>query len=264
MRILGRRPGRLLAAAGQLPGFAVAAARCVRLFRRPHDVLAAYIRRSGPASRRVELRDGLVMHLSGDSSDIVTVFLVFCRHDYGIVERGSVVVDIGANIGIFALYAAWCGATEVRAYEPSAESFACLERNIRDNNLGGVIHARRAAVMGRPSAPVLFPRGSSVFNAIQSDGQADAGAFDRVPVAALEDVVSDLPRVDLMKLDCEGGEYDILLNAPRSLFDRVRAMKLEYHQGPQQDLMKAIDAMGFKRRQFMDEGEGGGYLWLVR
>lgn len=262
MRILGRRPGRLVAAVGQLPAFAVAAARCVRLFRNPREVLAAYIRRAGPASRRVELRDGLVMHLSGDSSDIVTVFLVFCRHDYGRVERGSLVVDIGANIGIFALYAAWCGAREVRAYEPSAESFACLERNIRENGLEGVIRARRAAVMGRPSDPVPFPRGSSVFNAVGTPGAG--GDHDMVPVASIDEVLRDLPRIDLMKLDCEGGEYDILLEGPAGVFDRVRAMKLEYHRGPQDRLMAKIDALGFERRQFMHDGEGGGYLWLVR
>lgn len=262
MAILGRSPARLWSAAGRLPEFSRASWRCVRLFRSPWTVLSAYIRRRNPASGRVTLRDGLVIHLSGDHSDIVTVFLVFCRHDYGVVEPGSEVVDIGANIGVFALFAAWCGAARVRAYEPTEESFTCLERNVRENQLQDRVLLHRAAVVGRPTGPVWFPRRSSVFNAIGGAG-ADT---DRQEVATvtLSEILAGGEAVDLMKLDCEGGEYDILLHSPPAVFDAVRTMKLEYHRGPQAEMMAALDRLGYRRRQFMDEGEGGGYLWLVR
>ena len=263
MLILGRRPARLLSAALRIPEFLRAAVRCAQLFESPGRLLVDYIRRRTPRGGRLQLRDGLVIHLSNDFADVVTVFLIFCRRDYGRVERGSCVVDVGANIGVFVLYAAWSGAARVEAYEPAAESHAVLTRNVADNDLTGIVTIHRAAVVGRPVESVWFPRASSVFNAPVSDAAGQEG-LDKVPAVRLADVLAVLRGVDLLKLDCEGGEYDILLHSDPAIFSRVGSIKLEYHRGPHEQLMRAVSRLGYQRRQFMDEGEGGGYLWLVR
>lgn len=78
----------------------------VRVFESPLLVIWSYLTRRPPAERLVRLRNGYVIHLSEDPADIVTVFLIYAREDYGSVAPGTVVVDIGANIGVFALFAA--------------------------------------------------------------------------------------------------------------------------------------------------------------
>ena len=263
MKILGRSPKRIAAIVWQLPAHVLAALRCLLLFRRPIEVLWCYIRRQNPQSRRVELRDGLTIDLSKDDSDIVTVFLIFCRHDYGSIAPGSTVVDIGANIGVFALYAARGGAKIVQAYEPAEESFDVLRRNIEENGLGNIVYPHRAAVVGKASPPVWYPRQSSVFNAI---GASSGNRLDHelVPAIAFAELVSNLPEPNIVKLDCEGGEYDIILNSEDAAFDRIDELRLEYHTGPRQRLFAHFEKLGFHRRQFMDGGEGGGYVWLTR
>jgi len=213
------------------------------------------------------LRDGLVIQLSKDNSDIVTMFLIFCRHDYGKITPGSVVVDIGANIGVFELYAAREGAKIVQAYEPAEESFDLLQRNIENNGFGKIIFPHRAAVVGKSSPPVWFPRQSNVFNAIDTQASSEKNPDDElVPTITFAEVVGPphLPASNMVKLDCEGGEYDIILNSEDSAFDRIEEIRLEYHRGPRQQLFARFEKLGFSRRQFMDEGEGGGYLWLTR
>ncbi len=261
MKILGRSPKRFAAAVWQLPTYIVASVRCMVLFRRPVEVLWSYMRRQNPPSQKVEFRDGLVINLSMDNSDIVTVFLIFCRHDYGKITPGSVVVDIGANIGVFALYAAREGAKIVQAYEPAEESFDLLEGNIGKNGFGEIIFPHRAAVVGKSSPPVWFPRQSNVFNAIDTNSEKNSD-HELVPTIPFAELVSNIPESNIFKLDCEGGEYDIILNSEDSVFDRIEEIRLEYHRGPHEQLFARFVKLGFNCHQFMDEGEGGGYLWL--
>ncbi|MFH2011546.1 MAG: FkbM family methyltransferase [Pseudomonadota bacterium] len=210
------------------------------------------------------LRDGLVIQLSKDNSDIVTVFLVFCRHDYGEITPGSAVVDIGANIGVFALYAAQSGAKIVQAYEPAEESFNLLQRNIENNSLEKIVYPYRAAVVGKPSSPVWFPRKSNVFNAIVERAENNSD-YELVSTITLTEIVNNmLPSSNMFKLDCEGGEYDIILNSEKSVFESIDEIRLEYHRGPSQQLIARFDKLGFNCRQFVDEGEECGYLLLTK
>ena len=264
MKILGRSSHRIASVFCHLPAYFVALLRCIQLFRKPVKVLYFYVRRKNPPGREVVLRDRLIIRLSDDNSDIVTVFSIFCRRDYGKITPGIYVVDIGANIGVFALYAAWQGAKVVEAYEPAEGSFDILQKNIENNGFGKIIHPHKAAVVGESSPPtVRFPRRSNVFNAIGAN--SENGSDDCVvPTITLAEIVSNIAESNMFKLDCEGGEYDIILNSEDSVFESIEEIRLEYHQGPHQLLFKRFEKLGFNGRQFMDEGEGAGYLWLTR
>jgi FkbM family methyltransferase len=204
VKILGRRPANVVRSLLHVPEHAAGCVRCFRLFERPVRVIWAYLLRRPPASGVVRLRNGWTIHLSGDPADIVTVVLVFARHDYGMIRRGGVVVDVGANIGVFALYAAYCGATRVLAFEPSAESYSLLQRNVQENGLADVVEAHRLAVTSAERRSVRFPRRSSVMNTILSDGAV--GEFDEVPTRTLDAIIEPFDRVDLVKMDCEGAD----------------------------------------------------------
>ena len=71
---------------------------------------------------QVQLRSGLKLVCSSDKEDIRTLIEVFVRKTYGEIAPGALVVDIGANIGLFAVYAVEQGAARVLAYEPCPES----------------------------------------------------------------------------------------------------------------------------------------------
>ncbi len=264
MKILGRKPSHIITVFRQLFVYISASFRCLKLFHRPFEVLWCYIRRKNPSSQLVSLRDGIVIHLSGDNSDIVTVFIIFCRLDYGKINPGCSVIDIGANIGVFSIYAARAGAKSIKAYEPAEESFALLRKNIEQNGYAKIIYPFRAAVVGKQSKPVWFPRHSNVFNAIETSPK-DSSDYDLVPSIPFKELIRDIPEPNLVKLDCEGGEYDIILNSEDAIFKPIKEIRLEYHRGPSNQLITRLDNLGFTRYQFMDEGEeGGGYLWLMR
>jgi FkbM family methyltransferase len=70
-------------------------------------------------------------------------------------ESNSVFWDVGANVGIYALYAGLSGKSEVVAFEPTASTFATLIDNINENNLTDIVRGYPIAVAEALSLDML-------------------------------------------------------------------------------------------------------------
>jgi FkbM family methyltransferase len=210
----------------------------------------------------VDTRRGLRIHLSGDPADVVTVFVIFARLDYGRLAPGIVAVDVGANIGVFALFAAASGARRVLAFEPSAESYDLLQRNIEANRLEGVIQPRRVAVTDESGRTVRFPRRSSVMNAI--DRSSDANEADEVGTTTLDAILEGEVRVDLLKIDCEGAEYGILLSSAETTYRKVQRLVVELHAGRQDEIVTHLADRGLRLEKRTADNVVGGVFWFDR
>jgi FkbM family methyltransferase len=71
------------------------------------------------------------------------------------ILTGDIVLDVGANIGIFTLFAAKQGA-RVYAYEPIPPTFEVLQHNIRLHRLDGIAHTRNVGVSDRAEEKLMF------------------------------------------------------------------------------------------------------------
>ena len=71
------------------------------------------------------------------------------------ISAGDVVVDIGANIGVFTLYAAKQGA-QVYAYEPMPPTYAVLRQNVVAHGLGRLVHTRNIGLSDRAEEKMMF------------------------------------------------------------------------------------------------------------
>ena len=264
MKILGRTLEQYTSNLGRYHTFFGHSLRACSTFRQPWSVLYHYATMTGVANRSIELRNGLKIMLSDHPHDVITAFVVFAKKDYGHIARGSTVVDVGANVGILSLYAVSRGAARVYAYEPNAQSFAHLQRNIQQNRLDSVILPHRVAVTGRGGDVVKFPVESSAYGAILPD-DTTAG-FELVPTTSLEHIMRDnhLDRVHLLKLDCEGAEYEIVGQTPGEVWDRVDAVRLEYHRGRPEDIIAALGRRGLAVELHRPDPNGRGMLWFRR
>ena len=128
---------------------------------------------------------------------------------------GDVVVDVGANVGIFTLVAARATSPTgtVHAFEPVPATFETLRRNVRRNGLAGV-HAKQLACSDGAGTISLGVAGPVV----------DTGGFSRhgrhhtvtVPAVRLDDEL-DGRSIRLLKLDVEGDEWRALDGLERTL-----------------------------------------------
>jgi FkbM family methyltransferase len=262
MRLLNRDITRYMRRIHEIPHYLWYFLKCFVLFKRPFRFIYFYLTATPPADRLVEMRNGLKIHLSEHPHDIIAVFVVFARQDYGKIDPHSLVVDIGANIGVFSLYAAHSNARRVLAYEPNRESFDCLRRNIQANHLEEVIEPHRLAVSSVAGEEVMFPRTSSPYNAIaMGEGDSDYEVVETIDLSAM---LGDTAQVDLLKLDCEGSEYDILLKSDENLLSRIDKIRLEFHLGREGELQAHLRRHGFTLRHFRADTHESGNMWYAK
>ncbi len=142
----------------------------------------------------------------------------------------GVIIDIGAGIGEFAIQAAHeCPTCRVFGFEPFPESVEFFERNINANSLTNV-QAISAAVSSIPGNMVLD---TSSGNPLQFRTQLGDVDGSTVKTMQLMDFLKSqkIDEVEIIKLDCEGGEYDILLPLTKEDLRCFKRIVMEYHDG---------------------------------
>jgi FkbM family methyltransferase len=144
----------------------------------------------------------------------------------GIVGPGSVVCDIGANIGNHTVYfAAVMGAGRVIAFEPQAHCHGALRANIALNGLEGRVSTHQALVGAENG------RGRMVgFSARNLGGTTFAPDHNGVvPMLALDGVLSEaeICALHLVKIDVEGMQMEVLRGAAKTLEARKPAVWVE-------------------------------------
>ena len=153
------------------------------------------------------------------------------------LPREPVVIDVGGNAGYFGMMLfSQVAAAMLYAFEPIEENRRIYAANIaRNPGLGARITLRGLAVTGTPTESVdLFANatGASVTASVVPGFDPHNTRQLRAGAVALADVLREhgLARVDLLKLDCEGSEYSIIYESPRSLWPAIDAIVLEAHE----------------------------------
>ncbi len=132
--------------------------------------------------------------------------------------------------------------------------------NILRNGFEQIITTHRVAVVGNRSGQILFPKKSSVFKRVQDARHQESDGCATMPPIPLSVVVETLATPSLMKMDCKGGEYEMVLKTESVAFDRISGVRLEFYHGLEGRLFSGFKEIGYVQRRYMDEGEGGAYL----
>jgi FkbM family methyltransferase len=172
------------------------------------------------------------------------------------VGAGSVVVDIGANIGAFSLAAAQRGAARVYAFEPVASNARIARETAAQNGFGQTIEVVEKAVGSLAGERTLYVNpsdagGGTFFPEIHSRWRGhDAARATSVPCVSLPGFLDErgIGRVDLLKLDCEGAEFEIIQSI-RGCADRFLGVIFEFHSdGKLEATLQCLRESGFLPR----------------
>ena len=154
---------------------------------------------------------------------------------------GGVFVDVGANIGNHAIYAAGCmGARRVIAFEPGALAHALLTLNLALNGLSDVVEARRLGVSSAAGTARLSPAD------LRSLGQQEVTVGEGEAVA-LDTLDSQLAgeRVDFIKIDVEGHEMEALAGMTATLRDSRPRLFVEVAARNEPAFAALLPAIGY-------------------
>jgi FkbM family methyltransferase len=171
------------------------------------------------------------------------------------IEKGDVVVDLGANVGVFANAAYYKGASKIYSFEPTDAAYKCLIKNKPINCQTfkmGVGNEEKFEVISVDSTDntmsATFTKADEIFEYVPMttlDSLFDKGVFDKI---------------DFLKIDVEGYEYKILEGLSDSNLNKIRKIALEFHSNMlseevSQAIMNRMVSNGFDTFQlFIDDG----------
>lgn len=212
------------------------------------EVFDAYMAGAQPPPLR--FRNGMMLHHECGDSPVFLFFEIFangCYRRSAPLPQHGTIVDIGANIGAFALDCAFRRPlVTIHAYEPNPRVFRTLEKNVAENGLQDRVRLFDEAVAACDGTLQLWDEGASVAAGAFGSRPAGAASLD-VKAVSLTTVTARAGNVNLLKIDAEGAEVEILSRA--SDLACVARVVGEYHEhlvpGCAAHLKQSLETAGF-------------------
>lgn len=180
------------------------------------------------------LRNGMSVRLRNRTADFLVLREVIGRGCYfrrGFeVRSGETIIEIGGHIGLFTVAAARRAVPgSVYVFEPDPENARLLRENVRLNNLANV-SIQEAAVAGVAGRRTLYrdPANTAGHTLYPLSG---GSAPVQVETVRLSDFLRErgIAKVDYLKMDCEGAEYEILQSLQDADLGRIERLAIEVH-----------------------------------
>lgn len=182
----------------------------------------------------LKIRNGLKFYVRPRLHDHYSVNGVFLDKEYDIAfaslnKSESIVFDIGAHIGAFSIPAS-VNSYKVYAYEPNKESYKLLLKNIKLNRRQNIIPKSLGIAQKSGRHQFFISQKSSLSHSLirGSDKQHQTKIIKCVTLQS-EIERNKIQEIALLKLDCEGAEFQILMSLNEKLFKSIKHIVLEYH-----------------------------------
>jgi FkbM family methyltransferase len=149
-----------------------------------------------------------------------------------------VIIDVGANVGYFSLFTlVRYPKAKVLSFEPMPVNFKLLQKYCAENPsldftpVNMAVSGEKGHITLQYDASDSFTTCASVFDTAHGSDTL------QVETTTLADIMAthNLPKIDLLKLDCEGSEYSILYNATDDVWAKIGALTIETHKGTRED-----------------------------
>lgn len=140
--------------------------------------------------------DGSHQHMGQYHKNAITneIFVDKCYERFFEVEEGDIVVDIGASVGPFTYSILHKNPKQVFCFEPSEREFKTLVKNLRGYQV------------------IPIPKGISNVNSIIKSNMLFGGENEMETLTFKRFIdLYNIEKIDFIKTDCEGGEYDIFI-----------------------------------------------------
>jgi FkbM family methyltransferase len=190
-------------------------------------------------------------------ADLSVINEVFIEQEYKLGEdiiRSAVapIIDIGAHIGMFAIYARMLNpAVPIYAYEPDLVNFQLMKENIKMNHCPKIIISNTGVWDVGGERDFYEQPDSHNHSFVLSSEKSRL-----VVCTTLEKIMAKqrIAQCGLLKIDAEGAEFPILLNLSSEIYTRINCLFLEYHEYRKEDdhrlLVQKLKNNNFKVQVF--------------
>lgn len=222
---------------------------------------------------KVVLKNGVKIEAE-NRSILRAVKRIFFNKTYNPVNfeigKDDTVVDIGANIGVFTLFAATKTDKAVYSFEPFPENFKFLDNNVKSNGFTKVFTHAAAVCDKVGTMNFNVAKGNTAHHIANYSSEKTYAMSIEVPTLTLKHIIDQnhIECIDFLKLDCEGAEGDILLSTPLDYLKRVRKLAMEFHDNisplNHKEIEMILTTAGFKTSLKWNGKDVSGYLFARR
>lgn len=201
--------------------------------------MVRYLRNPQPLKQAILLNGKTIVHPDSKVGLVESLLelwyeKVYFPHGFYLPKSGDLIVDIGANIGLFSLQAARINPhCKIAAFEPFPENFSCLSIN-KNNFCLDNLAVHQYAISSNYRQDLILEAGSRSLDhklLKQSNEISNSSNYLPVEVIPLEGVfdIVKSETISLLKVDIEGTEQEIFESISESILKRIYSLIIEYH-----------------------------------
>ena len=171
--------------------------------------------------------------------DILSAFIgkVYEKLDF----RDKIIIDVGSNIADSSIYFALNGAKKVIGLEPFPKNFHFGRENIKKNSLEEKIDLFLSGCSSKSEEIQIDPNLSGLSYKME---HVDHG--EKIIQITLTEICNNYNIVDgVLKMNCEGCEYDVILRTPDITLKKFSQILIQYHDGAE-NLIEKLTKIDFK------------------
>ena len=200
----------------------------------------------------IKMRNGLRLKVKGGSLQRGALVEIF-SHDYFsgevVVNDEDIVVDLGGNAGFFAISVAH-KARQVYIVEPISTNYEIILENIRLNGYDKKIKAFKLAITDREGTAIFDLTENTPVTSLVITPQEEIIGQEAVRMTALTTFMSEnnIERIDFLKVDIEGSEYDIVFNTDNTIFEVIDKIAMELHtikEHSKNEIIERLQLIGY-------------------
>jgi FkbM family methyltransferase len=208
----------------------------------------------------------LTFDLGNNNGDVYSVFF---EEAYKFLPvKNQTIIDIGANIADSSIYFAAMGAKKIIALEPLPKNYHIAQINVKKNSFEEKIDLLMNGCSNSNGFLKIDPEKEGAGNVLEHSKNEL-----KIPLKTLENILQEYSfEPTLLKLDCEGCEYDVILSSEKNILQNFSHIQIEYHYG-YENLKNKLESCGFNvsvtKPHFIRNRQAGknmfyGYLYATR
>lgn len=193
---------------------------------------------------------------------------IFCEKAYSSLNvNGKTVLDIGANIADSSIYFAAKNASKVIAVEPFPSNYNIAKENIEINNFENKIVLVKGLITNVEKVISIDPeyqgKGSGTSSIKHGSSVKDVKDGIKISTYTLKNLIEKY-HIDngILKVDCEGCEYDVILQSDIKTLNNFVEIFIEYHKGSS-DLKEKLESCNFIIK-FQSNNKNSGYIYAKK
>ncbi len=176
-------------------------------------------------------KTGLRIKIRVRSTDLMALTNVWMINEYDVedfeINTNDTVIDIGAHIGLFSLLVSQlCKTGKILSFEPVSENFDLLVSNLKLNHIKNILPFNMAVSKNSGRLDLFLNNDQSAHSIFSKSSESI-----NVESTSLQKIFEEhkISSCKILKLDCEGAEYEIIDSLPSEYLDKIQNIVIEYH-----------------------------------